>query len=48
MAHLILKAEQRLGKPVISSNQALAWHLLRLSGVDKELPHFGYLFTQGC
>jgi len=48
MAHLILKAEQRLGKPVISSNQALAWHLLRLSGVDKELPHFGCLFTQGC
>ena len=29
---LLAEAEQRLGKPVISSNQALAWHLLRLAG----------------
>jgi len=45
---IILKAEQHLGKPVISSNQALAWHLLRLSGVGEEMPHFGCLFSQGC
>jgi len=48
VVNIILKAEKRLGKPVISSNQALAWHLLRLSGVDEELPHFGCLFSQGC
>lgn len=31
-------AEQALGVPVISSNQALAWHLLRLAGL---VPHRG-------
>jgi maleate isomerase len=30
---VLAEAEERLGKPVISSNQALAWHLLRLAGV---------------
>ena len=47
VTNIILKAERHLGKPVISSNQALAWHLLRLSGVDQELTHFGCLFSQG-
>lgn len=46
VANVILKAEQHLGKPVISSNQALAWHLLRLSGVNKNLTQFGCLFSK--
>ena len=29
---IIADLEQRLGKPVVSSNQALAWHMARLSG----------------
>ena len=47
VANIILKAEKHLGKPVISSNQALAWHLLRLSGVGKKLTQFGCLFSHG-
>lgn len=36
--------EQRLGKPVVSSNHAMAWHALRLAGIDDKLPGFGRLF----
>jgi maleate isomerase len=32
---IIARAEARLGKPIISSNQALAWHLMRLTGLDE-------------
>ena len=50
VANIIHEAEQKLGKPVISSNQALAWHLLRLSGVShklaQKLAQFGTLFNQ--
>lgn len=41
---VLAEAEDRLGKPVISSNQALAWHLLRLAGVTDH-PGPGRLFT---
>ena len=42
----ILKAlENEFEKPVISSNAALGWHCLRLSGINDLLPHFGRLFT---
>ncbi len=27
-------AERAIGKPVVSSNQALAWHLMRLAGIE--------------
>lgn len=37
--------ERELGKPVTSSNHAMAWHALRLGGVKDELPQFGRLFT---
>jgi maleate isomerase len=47
VANIILKAEKHLGKPVISSNQALAWHLLRLSGVDEKSTQYGCLFSHG-
>ena len=37
--------EGELGKPVTSSNHAMAWHALRLAGVKDELPRFGRLFA---
>ncbi len=37
------RLEQRLGKPVTSSNHALAWHSLRLAGVTEPLPGYGRL-----
>lgn len=36
-ADVICKAEEKLGIPVISSNQALAWHMMRLAGL-KDAP----------
>lgn len=41
---IIEEAERQLGKPVTSSNHALAWHLLRLSGIEDKLDGFGQLF----
>lgn len=38
--------EARLGKPVVSSNQAIAWHSLRLLGYNGRIEHFGRLFDQ--
>lgn len=38
------EAERRTGKPVISSNQSLAWHALRLAGIDDSLVGYGRLF----
>ena len=32
--HVIPETEIALGRPVISSNQALAWHMLRLAGIE--------------
>lgn len=37
------RAENALGIPVISSNQALAWHMLRLSGIDDPVHGYGQL-----
>lgn len=37
--------EAELGKPVTSSNHALAWHCLRLAGIEDRLPQFGRLYT---
>ena len=45
-AKVIAKAEAQLGKPVISSNYALAWHLLRLAGIHDKAPEAGTLFTR--
>lgn len=41
---IIAKAETHLGKPVLSSNQALAWHLMRLAGVEDCAEGAGQLF----
>ncbi|OED48964.1 Asp/Glu racemase [Rhodobacteraceae bacterium (ex Bugula neritina AB1)] len=43
---VIPEIEAETGVPVISSNQALGWHMLRLAGVADERPAFGRLFTQ--
>jgi maleate isomerase len=45
---VIPRIEARTGIPVISSNQALGWHMLRLSGVREPMPAFGRLFAIGC
>ena len=44
---VIPQIEAQTGVPVISSNQALAWHMLRLAGVEDPQPQFGRLFTRG-
>lgn len=44
MAALIADFEKELGKPVLASNSAMAWHALRLAGVNDALPQFGSLY----
>jgi maleate isomerase len=36
--------EAETGVPVTSSNHAMAWHALRLAGVNDPLPQWGRLF----
>ena len=45
-ASVIEPAEEYLGKPVTSSNHALAWHLLRLAGINDTPSNLGRLFHQ--
>lgn len=47
VAAIVEAAEARIGKPVTSSNHALAWHLLRLAGVEDAIPGFGRLYRTG-
>jgi maleate isomerase len=42
---VIPRAEAALGKPVVSSNQALAWHMMRLSGLKAGPTNTGRLFA---
>src|SRR5262249_61496951 len=44
VATIAEELENELGKPVTSSNHALAWHCLRLAGVNDSLPGLGRLF----
>jgi len=44
-AHVAADIEAELGVPVVTSNQAMAWHALRLAGFDVEVPGFGQLLT---
>jgi len=37
--------EAECGLPVTSSNHALAWHCLRLAGIDEKRPDLGRLFA---
>jgi maleate isomerase len=43
VASLVEKLEAQLGKPVTSSNHALAWHSLRLAGFSDPIDSFGLL-----
>ena len=43
---IICELEAELGKPVTSSNHAMAWHCLRLAGADDRLPQHGSLFNR--
>jgi len=45
VAGLVPQLEAASGKPVISSNFAMAWHALRLAGVDDSEPQLGRLFA---
>ena len=42
-AGIITEAERRLGKPVVTSNQALAWHMLRLADIPRGPESLGRL-----
>lgn len=42
--NIIAEIEAATGVAVLSSNQAMGWHMLRLSGVNDEMPAFGRLF----
>jgi maleate isomerase len=46
VARIVEKVEAMIGKPVTSSNHALAWHMLRLAGYRKPLDKRGRLFRQ--
>ncbi|MFH1805067.1 MAG: Asp/Glu racemase [Pseudomonadota bacterium] len=43
-AEIAERAERLIGKPVITSNQALVWHALHLLAWDKPVTGFGRLF----
>jgi maleate isomerase len=43
-APVIAELERRSGKPVVTSNQAMIWHLLRSSGITEPVSGFGMLF----
>lgn len=45
LADDVVAIEAELGKPVLSSNHAMAWHALRLAGVADAMPQFGRLFA---
>ncbi|NKB64181.1 MAG: arylmalonate decarboxylase [Gammaproteobacteria bacterium] len=42
---IIEELEQRCGKPVITSNQAMAWDALRLAGIKDNIAGYGKLFS---
>ncbi len=42
-AGIISRLEQLLARPVITSNQAMVWHLLQLAGISKRVGGFGSL-----
>ena len=41
---VIASLEAQLGRPVVSSNQAFIWHLLRLASIEDRVPRLGPLF----
>ncbi len=45
VVEILSEAEAAIGKPVTSSNHALAWHALTLAGLPAEKPGCGRLFA---
>ena len=45
VAAIAAEVEAALGKPVTSSNHAMAWHTLRLAGIGDALPRWGRLLA---
>ena len=48
LADEVASIEAELGKPVTSSNHAMAWHCLRLAKVNEVLPAAGKLYELTC
>jgi len=46
MMHIVGKLEQEFNLPITSSNHAMAWHCMRLAGVDDILNEYGSLFQK--
>jgi maleate isomerase len=44
VASIVEEMEAEFGRPVTSSNHAMAWHCLRLAGLTEPVPGFGKLF----
>jgi maleate isomerase len=42
---IIREVEEAIGKPMLASNPAQAWHLLRLGNLKDKLPQWGRLFA---
>jgi maleate isomerase len=47
VAPVVREVEAATGKPLLSSNLAMAWHCLRLAGIDDPAPQFGRLYERG-
>lgn len=45
VAGIVAEVEAATGKPVTSSNHAMAWHALRLAGIADPLPRWGRVFA---
>lgn len=45
LAEHLAQIEQSIGLPVTSSNHAMAWHCLRLAGINDAMPHLGQLYS---
>jgi len=43
---IVEELEQAVGKPVITSNQAMIWDTLRLAGIDDKIEGYGRLFRE--
>lgn len=47
VAPIVREVEAACGKPLLSSNLVMAWHCLRLAGIDDPQPEFGMLYERG-
>lgn len=46
LVEAIVEMEQHIGLPITSSNLAMAWHCLRLCGVNEAMPQWGSLYER--